>query len=566
MSANSLYRTLLKAKNALVDAVPHLILTVENNPSRITYKNAVAEFLHDCLYQSEIGQRLRRLQWLYSGLHVSTAMFGDFISLTCKPDERRADTNGDAYIQGTPDFTIFNFTRFLWPSQTVLRNRLTDPLEVIIENDKKLISKADASLIAERVEIVGSNHFSIGVDASAGLQERLWRRIIIPRQVKSELHSGSLKPTSTLSLANTHLVWSLKQAYLSLYCNYLENQPNTYDISPQECFEAIANTLRLHVIANLIHPSEGIEPRTVIFFPVIVGKTRFGVYCFVLGKYLDDDDRLLLHVLADAAISHIYLADQLIYYRKVEGTFRAALLSSPLLAHEGAHASHMAFNSVFAAIKELEASAPRPQEVLTLLRKANNEYEILDSNISQLKEALYAPSKEKSLTTLATIERELRKRIPEKDVEHIDFKIPDSLSQIEMPAADRLPSVIAELIKNGLTAVEETVPKTQSAWVTVEIELSPIVMPLAERSELIIRIQDCGSGMPPEVKAEYDSTLIPTSLPSKHAGGKGMLAAKFIEKICEGNVEYPSVVTGTLCIVTVPCVVKEILAQSSAPD
>jgi signal transduction histidine kinase len=563
VSYPGIYRTLLSAKRALVDAVPKFVLAIESNPTRSVYMDAAADYLGHLVRLEGMREWLDRVRWLYAGLHVSTALFGDYISLTCKPGELHADRNGEDYIQGRAEYTVFNFTRFLWPSQTVLRDKLSGPLELAIESSKdELITEEELSFVDNNVFFDANGLFALKTPSEGDhtvRAEHLRQKVIIPDHFKLEVHSGRLSPNSSSWSNHPHVIRALKQAFFSISHTHLHQLPRPYSIKPAEYYQAIANTLRLHDTANLIDPIGGGEPRTVIFFPVISGKTRLGVFCFVLGSSLHDEDRLVLQVLADSVITNLYLADQLIYHRKVEGVFRGALLSSPLLAHEGARVSHMAFNSVFAALQYLKASPPRQSKALDLLAEADNNYQILDQNIRQLKEALYEPNRQKSITSLPNIERELRRRILEKDVKHIEFQIPNSLSKLEIPAGDRLPSVLAEIVKNGLEAVERSENRDREIWVELGISLSENTTDAPDYShELNIRIRDYGPGIPEDIMTAFNDHLMFTALSSsKGSTGKGMMATKYIEKICDGKVRYSCSNNGTTCSITIPCTVKE---------
>jgi signal transduction histidine kinase len=550
----SLYSTILGAKKSLVEEIPRLIMTIESHTSRSTYKNAIAEYIHLTLYQGDIGDFLKQKKWMYAGLHISTALFGDFISLTCKPEEQVSDFNGEPYISGHDGFTEFNFTRFLWPSQTALRNKLTEPLEVRIEiNQGELITYDQLKLLDRLLPLDINEEVSLSPDVISDIPDSILETIIIPRSVKDSLQSETIDLSAPGSLLNSPFSFCLKQAYLSLYQTHMRDLQDPYNFSPRACFEAITNTLRLHTAAKLVQPAMGIEPRTVIFYPIVAGRYRLGVFCFVLGTYLDDNDRLILHTLAGDVISNIYLADQLIAYRKIEAAFRSALLSSPLLAHEGARVSQVAFGSVYVAITNLKEEPPRPDAALENLLAADKEYQILDENIRQLKEALYLPIKEKSVLTLTSLERELRRRIPEKDIGHIKFKIPNLQVQIEMPAADRLPSIIAEFVKNGLEAVEQSENSSRETWIDLTIDFStPYHSAVTDRVDLVVTIRDYGCGMPEEIIAKLSSAPMFSELPSSRSTGKGIQAAKFIEKLCEGRVEYFPSDPGTTWRVTVP--------------
>jgi hypothetical protein len=565
----SLYSTILSAKKSLVNEIPRLILTVEDHTSRVVYKNAVAKYIHQTLYQSDIGDLLRQKQWIYAGLHISTGLFGDFISLTQRPESQVFDVNGEPYILGEHGFTPSNFTRFLWPSQTSLRNRLTEPLEIRIESAQdELITNEQLESLDRLLPLNIDNEGTwpqVSPDLISAIPECLVKTIIIPHQAKELLQTDAGDGTKLIfSQMNSQVRLCLKQACLSLHYTHLRFLEDGLNFSKQECLEAVTNTLRLHTAAELVGPEKASEPRTVIFFPIVSGRYRLGVFCFVLGTYLDDNDRLLLHILANDVISNIYLADQLIAYRKIEAAFRSALLSSPLLAHEGARVSQIAFGSVFVAIKNLREQPPNIDAALENLLTADGEYQILDENIRQLKEALYVPVREKAVLTLTSLERELRRRLPEKDIKHIRFNIPNSQVQIEMPAADRLPSVIAEFVTNGFEAVEQSENRSLSVWIDLSIEFSlPKDPAVTDRGDLIVTIRDYGRGMPEEIWAELKSAPVFAEMPSSQSTGKGIQAAKFIEKICDGTVEPIRSNPGTTWRITIPGSINILSAEQA---
>src|SRR5947209_919339 len=365
-------------KNALAREASSLARDLGSLPRKENYRNAVCKYISSCFYNGTGKDWLESLGWVYAGIHLASELLPDYISLTCQPGQDRQDAKAFDYLNGSSDFSFYNFTRFLWPNEAGLRDKFLHPLEINIESEegeifKKSRPEADASLVSplERLHICNAMSDPVMIPT----------RTIIPYSLKKLFHSVPSKKWDPLFMKNEVLKQFLQSTRNYLYHNYYCSIQNNLwssgkedeeNISDEEIYESVRNTL-------LLHNKTGVDPRAVIFFPLVCGSNRIGVFCFVLSNIPSIENKTCLQSIAETAMNNIFGVDIKLARQRDEGIRKAALFL-PLIAHEsrsGMNKAALIIDEVLDILEEKEKVDVKPR-----LRRA---WELMQSSAKYLR-------------------------------------------------------------------------------------------------------------------------------------------------------------------------------------
>jgi hypothetical protein len=506
-------------KNALTRDASSLARDLGSMPGLDNYRNAVCKYVSSSFYDGTGKDWLESLGWVYAGIHLASELLPDYVSLTCQPGEERQDAKAFEYLNGGGDFSFYNFTRFLWPNEAGLRDKFLHPLELNIESAACEISKdflprnTDSSTSPlERLHVCHADSEPVMIPT----------RIIIPYALKNIFRSVPSKQWDPSFMKHEGLRQFLQSTRHYLYHNYYcgnDNSPVTADkaieekIPDEEIYESVRNTL-------LLHQKTGADPRAVVFFPLVCGSNRIGVFCFVLSKIPSIEDKTNLQSIAETAMNNIFGVDIKLARQRDEGV-RKATLFLPLIAHEsrsGMNKAALIIDEVLDILEENEELDVKPR-----LRRAG---ELMQSSAKYLKSFEKAVYDELSRTgsdlTPASLERQIRRLIPPDYEDKIHWVV-SGAECIRTPSqSELLAYAVLQMIDNAIEAVESA-NKTSGqnkVWCSVEIETE-------DNTELVITIRDRGPGFTSE-QIESLNALDLEPVQSSHQGGYGIKTTRLM--------------------------------------
>lgn len=469
------------------------------------YRNAICSYISTAMCGATARTWFETLGWEYAGVHVASELHPDYVSLTFEPCSTQQDSRAVDYLTGSGSFTPYSFTRFLWPDESDVRDKLISPLEIMIQRTpgelRHLIQQTDRLLQATTGEkpVIGKP------------QAQELPSIIVTSGLRARFRSAESAQASEALLQDEAIRRLLTMGRIYLNQHFLQGLEESYNISESQLYEAICNTILLHRVVE-------IDPHTVIFFPLVAGLNRIGVFCFVTSGFLSQEDRTRLQLIAETALSNIYAVDVMLARQREKANKASAF--TPLLSHNCRGTMHEAALKVFLALDAVtmkqddgasrEEAKKEIQNALAALKKAEDYFRILEERINE--EAF-----KMSDITPASLQRQVRLLIPPEFADKVTW-IVDGANKIRISSS---PAVLAEavtqLVVNGLRAVGESDKSGEPKWCTVMINSEG-------NDELIITIEDIGPGLSPEQRDALRSEEF-KPVPSTHEGGYGIKTA-----------------------------------------
>jgi hypothetical protein len=503
-------------KSALARDASSLARALGSLPNLDVYRNAVCKYVSSSFYNGTGKEWLESLGWVYAGIHLASELLPDYVSLTCQPGEERQDEKALDYLNGSEDFSVYNFTRFLWPNEAGLRDKFLHPLEINIESEEGEVTNGSPPENAVPIEL-------LHVCNAMGNSVKIPTKIIIPYALKKLFRSVPSKRWDPSFMNDEVLKQFLQSTHKYLYHNYyclIENTLNTSDkeieknISDEKIYESVRNTL-------LLHHRTGSDPRAVIFFPLVCGSNRIGVFCFVMSKILSAEDKTHLQSIAETAMNNIFGVDIKLARQRDEG-IRKATLFLPLIAHEsrsGINKAALIIDEVLDILEENEELDVKPS-----LRRA---CELMQGSAKYLKSFEKTVYDELSRTgsdvTPASLERQIRRLIPPSYEDKIHWVVSGAECIRTSAQSELLAYAVLQMIDNAIEAVESSDDGSSvqdKVWCSVEIETE-------DYTELVITIRDRGPGFTPE-QIESLNALDLEPVQSSHQGGYGIKTTRLM--------------------------------------
>lgn len=499
--------------------------------AQVKYEELIFNYVVTALRKShsELLSYFDRHGWIYTGLHFRSDLINAFISMTFSPDTDKPDEAGRKYVEQE-----HNFTTFLWPKHDItLRDYLREPLEIRIEVEQRELREELERLqqIAEEaISIESHNGKDEFVVSPTPVRSNAPRSICIPYAVRSLMRSQA--DLNSAMFKQEHGIF-LKQVYYYLFQVYLQRLPESkvYKINPEECFNMVYNTLRLHVNAGR-ELGRTIDPRAVIFYPVVYRGLRIGVLCFVMANFLGDEQRNSLQLISDYVLTNLYFVDQEmgIIARRIERQRRRITL----------RLNYDLFDPIVWTVHELELAISDIDEgnkskAIDRLRECRRELSRVAQYATRLAQETLGPFELKTL--MKGVLESLPARFGAKVKVQDDNLLPDL--QIYGIKGD-LEFALDEIIDNALEICSEK-NRDASIWVDISFQVN------RNDQKVQIVIKDYGGGADSywEERMRYAIEryeLIPSR---KGSFGEGLaISAYLIREKFKGSIDFVNKLKG----------------------
>jgi hypothetical protein len=529
--------TVREIKTSLVRSSSDLAKQLAAVRSVEGYRDAVCRYISSAMCGTTQRQWLDTIGWVYTGVHVASELQPDYVSLTFSPCSDKQDERAHDYLNGSEPFTTFNFTKFLWPGEADLRDKLFNPLEMMIETRANELASFIESehqfqldnLSQENSRIVHPDNYLPAILVPNDL--RLWFR-----------RASSARPTEA-AMRVKGMSEFLKSAKIYLKQHFLQEVNGTYDISETQLYEATCNTLLLHKITD-------VEPRAVIFFPFVAGLNRIGVFCMVTSMILSSENRTRLQSIAETALANIFAVDTMLT-RQREKMYKASVIT-PLLAHNCRSTMYEAALKVRLALNTLRKQKAREANVSLLSAEEDIERAAKAINKSEeylriLEERVFDEAFKSSEVTPSSLQRQVRLLIPPEFVEKVEWVV-DGSYKLTIPFSPAiLAEAMAQLVINSIRAVGESRREEELKWCSVLINSEGT-------EELVVTIQDIGPGLSQEQQDSLNFEVY-KPMPSTHDGGYGIKTTCWAIRNLGGEIALSETGQGgTTWIIKIPCV------------
>jgi hypothetical protein len=532
-------------KSALARDASSLARDLSSMPGIEDYRNAVCKYISSSFYNGTGKEWLESLGWVYAGIHLASELVPDYVSLTCQPGEDRQDAKAFDYLKGSGDFSFHNFTRFLWPDEAGLRDKFLHSLEIHIESEE---SESITSLLAGPASLTSGLerlHMCNGISDPVMVPTT----IVIPYALKKLFRAVPSKRWDPSLMKNEVLRQFLESTRRYLYHNYycsiennLVDKETEKSIRNEEIYESVRNTL-------LLHQKNGTDPRAIVFFPLVCGSSRIGVFCFVMSRIPSTEDKTHLQSIAETAMNNLFGVDIKLARQRDEG-IRKATLFLPLIAHEsrsGMNKAALIIDEVLDILEDNEELDVKPR-----LRRAGDLMQSSAKYLKSFEKTVYDElSRTGSDLTPASLERQIRRLIPPEYEEKIHWVVSGS-ECIRTPAqSELLAYAVLQMIDNAVEAVESSnkmSPVQAKVSCSVEIETD-------DETELIITIRDRGPGFTSEQIDSLNKVDL-EPVPSSHQGGYGIKTTRLmINQGFSGRMELvESTPDGTTWEIAIPSI------------
>jgi signal transduction histidine kinase len=508
--------------------------TNEVRPAKVDqYRNAISKYVSSALLRPTAKKWVDSVGWTYAGIHIASELLPDYVSLTFRPGASCQDPSAGDYLSGNGAFSPFNFTRFLWPSETGLRDVFINPLEIVIESRTgEFVDPMQPFAV-----VPGSERFIPKVHRCEYSQQlqTVPTAIVVPFVLKEAFRSTTSYRQAESTLNRSAITQFCQSAKKYLQHNYYCGLETASSVSDEEIYEAVRNTM-------FLHKTTGLDPRAVTFFPLVCGSNRIGVFCFVTSEVPSEEESLRMQSLAETALHNIFGVDALLAKQRDQG-IRKATLFLPLIAHEWRSGIATASLKLSNALRALHRE--QYEQVEPLLVRAKDLMRESQRFLEAFETAVYAEVKDTgSRVNPATLERQIRNLVSPEYVDKIHWIVSGD-SYVEIPfQPDLLCYALWQMIYNAVEAVKDTSRRTESPWCIVEIVAENI-------DQLLINLKDIGPGFTPDQLESLNNTDF-QPVQSSHRGGYGIKTTRWMIQGFGGTMDFDTGVEGTTWKIGIP--------------